>query len=130
MNIVLVWIWWIWLSAIWQILNELGYQNIIWIDASKSEITEKLKKQWIKIVIWHWKYKITPDDFVIYSDATINTPEVQKAKTKLSYFELIWEISKYFKTIAITWTNWKSTTTALTIYWLKQLDKKDFGRKT
>ena len=121
MKIYLIWVWWIWLSAIAQILHNLWYSNIVWIDQSESEITEKLKKQWIKIIIWHWKVEILPEDIVIYSDAAASTPEVQNAKRKLSYFDFIHRVSTYFKTIAIAGTHWKSTTTALTLYTMKNL---------
>jgi len=119
MKIILVWAGGIWLSAIAQILHKLWYTNIICIDKSNSEIIEKLKKQWIKTIIWHWKIQINLEDLVIYSDAAINTPEVKNAKRKFSYFEFLWHISKHFKTIWIAGSHWKSTTTWMTIYSFK-----------
>ncbi len=134
MNIVFVWVWWIWISAIAKILKDLWYDNIIWIDKYENQITEKLKDEWIKTIIWHWNYDIKYDDFVIYSDATINSPEIQKSLSmwkqenkkwfhkSYSYFEFLWEISKHFKTISIAWTHGKSTTSAMIIDTLSQLD--------
>ncbi len=125
-NIVLIWVWWTGISALAGLFFELWLKKIVWIDNKKSEITEKLKKLWINIFIWEKKYKIKKNDFVIYSDATINTYEVKLAKDffnkwikknfVMSYFQFIWEISKYFSTISIAWTNWKSSTTSLAIY--------------
>lgn len=133
MNIVFVWVWWIGVSSLAIILKNIWYDNIIWIDNCESQITNKLKNQWIKIIIWHWKYDIKFEDFVIYSDATINSPEIKKSfelsKIKwktfhkpFSYFEFIWEISKYFTTLSIAWTHGKSTTTAMTIDVLSKID--------
>jgi len=58
-------------------------------------------------------------DLLVYSSAVLETnPERQKAKEleikELDYFEALGEISKEFNTIAISGTNGKSTTTALT----------------
>lgn len=58
-------------------------------------------------------------DLVVYSSAVLETnPERQKAKEleikELDYFEALGEISLEFNTIAISGTNGKSTTTALT----------------
>lgn len=125
MHIVLVWVWWAWMSACARLFLQLGFENIIWIDACVSELTTTLAEQWIHIYIGHNKYTIQPEDFVIYSSAAKDSPEVQQAvsymqtthkKTKapLSYFQFLWELSKYFSTIAIAWTHGKSTTTALT----------------
>lgn len=133
MNIVLVWCWWIGLSAIWLILKKLGYNNIVWIDSTVSQVTKNLENHWIKVIIWHWIYNVNKNDFVIYSDAAINSPEVKASlefmskKDKhyhrpFSYFEFVWEISKYFRTIAVAGTHWKSTTTSMLITSLSKLN--------
>lgn len=132
MNIVLVWIGWAGMSSIAYICQRLWYNNIVWIDQEASQITQWLESQWIKIIIWHGKYIPQENDFIIYSQAAINSPEVQKSfeyqklwkkhfHKAFSYFEFIWEISKYFQTISIAWTHGKSTSTALMICTLQDL---------
>lgn len=131
MNIVLVGIWGIGISSIAYTLQNLWYTNIVWIDESSSEITQNLKKKGIKI-LKHWEYDLKEEDFLIYSDAAINSQEVKKSfqfmnkKNKkfhkpFSYFEFIWELSKYFRTLSITWTHWKTTTSAITAYTLSNI---------
>ena len=125
-NIVLVWAGWSWMSAVAWILFELGYEKeLICIDWNQSELTDRLQKKWINILIWENKYKIWLFDHVIYSEACINSPEVKAAKSfertpKQSrfiwnYFQFLWEISKYFTTIWIAGTNGKSSTTSMLI---------------
>ncbi len=136
MNIVIVWAWWTGISTIAFILKDLWYNNIICIDSKESEITKKIKDYWIQIIIWHWKYSIQKEDLVIYSDAAINSKEVidannidksfKKYNKTYSYFEFIWEISKYYKTISIAGTHWKSSTTSMTSYLLKELKNEKF----
>jgi len=74
---------------------------------------------------------VQPDDFVIYSGAASESPEVKtsisyigqnhkKVFPPLSYFQFLGEISKYFETIAIAGTHGKSTTTALTAHALSE----------
>lgn len=132
MKIMLIWAWWSWISSIGFILKDLWFDNIVWIDIAESEISKKLEDRWIRIVYWHWKELPNKEDFVIYSDAAINSPEVQKSleyealwekyyHRPYSYFDFIWEISKHFITIAIAWTHWKSTSTAIGISSLSQI---------
>jgi len=119
MNIVFVWIWGSGISALAYITKEIWYNNIVWIDKSESEITENLQKNGIKVFIWHGAYQIQKDDFVIYSDATLNTDDVKEAKKNniktLSYFEFLGMISRNFKTISVAWTHGKSSTTSMLI---------------
>jgi len=117
------------------ILRDLWFQNLICIDSNKSEITDNLEKKWIKVIIGHNLVKPDESDIIIYSQSAENSTEVKSAKNfshnlkkpifVMNYFEFLWEISKYFKTIGISWTNWKSSTTALSIFCAKQ-NLKDF----
>lgn len=131
-NIVLVWAWGTGMSWVAQLLSELWFSdNIICIDSTQSELTDKLEESWIKVVIWHNQYQVQKSDNIIYSTATEKSPEVQTAlgfsrdpkeqRLIVSYPEFIWEISKHFQTIAISGTNWKSTSTSLAIYSAKNL---------
>ena len=73
---------------------------MIGIDASASMITDFLSSQGINIVIGHAKVQIQASDFVIYSDATAQSPEVIQAHVlaqsdhkhyhrPLTYFEFL-----------------------------------------
>jgi len=125
-NIVLVWAWGTGMSGVAGILYELWFENIVCVDSIQSQLTDRLRSQWLRVVIWHGKYDVEIDDFVIYSSAAINSPEVQKAlsfpddtkqlRIVWDYFEFLWEVSKYFSTVAITGTNGKSSTTAIGLY--------------
>lgn len=123
-NIVFLWAWWTWLSNLVGILHEIGYKNLIGIDDHESQITNQLKSKWIKIYS-HWQYQIQPDDAIIYSSAMKDSPELQEAyrlkeenhKPLLirDYFTFLGEMSKLFKTIGITGTNGKSSSTSMMV---------------
>ena len=100
------------------IFKQIGFDDIVVVDKYKSQITDKLQSQKIKVVIWDGKYNFSPSDVIIYSDAVIQSKDFQKIKNnrKFSYFEFLWEISKWFKTIAIAWTHWKTSTTSMFLY--------------
>lgn len=130
MNLVLVWAWWTGMSWVAWILDNLWYwESLICLDSTESELTKKLEAKWIKVIIWNSKYIPTISDHIIYSEACTNSSEVLHAKSFKrkpkeqrfiwNYFDFLWEISKYFTTVWITWTNWKSTTTSLAIYTAK-----------
>ncbi len=131
MHIVIVWAGGSWISNLAHIIWDLWYKNIIAIDGFESQITQSLEKKGISVKIGHWKYEIKEDDIVIYSEAVKDSPEVQKAfqlkKEKhlplkiWNYFEFLWELSKYFRTIWISGTNGKSSSTALAIVSWKKL---------
>jgi len=125
-NIVLVWAGWSWMSAVAWILFELGYdKELICIDWNQSELTDRLQKKWINVLIWENNYTVWLFDHVIYSEACVNSIEVQTAKSYertpkqskfiWNYFQFLWEISKYFTTIWIAGTNGKSSTTSMLI---------------
>ncbi len=132
-NIVLIWIWWAWMSSLAGLLLELWYTNIVWVDAVKSIKTSLLKKQWVTIHIWHGNYTVNPWDFVIYSQAAEEVIEVKQAREHTAndhvksappmlYTQFLGEFSKYMKTIAITGTHGKSTTTWLLANTLSKID--------
>jgi len=139
-NIVLVGVWWSWISSIAYLFFNIGYKNIIWIDAYENQITDTLSKKWIKIYIWHGIYQVQKYDLVIYSDieSIKNGPEVSQAiefsknfvaknyQKPLSYNEFLVELSKMFRTIAISGNKGKTTTTTMTIHTFANLIP-DFG---
>ncbi len=124
-NIVLVWVGGTGVSALAGLFHELGYKNLIGIDGTESELTQQLQAEGINVIIWHGSYQVTPEDKVIYSAATTQSPEVLQAQETMFdnrkrifppmlYAQFLWEISKYMCTVAVTWTHGKSTTTGLT----------------
>lgn len=132
MNIVFVWAGGTGMSGLALMLFDLWYHNIVAIDAVESLLMTKIKEKWIKTFIWHGKYAVQKDDFVIYSDipAIVDGPEIstsreyQKTPTKkyfhicLSYNQFIAEISKRFITISVAGSNGKTSTTGMLIYTL------------
>ncbi len=125
------------MSGVAWILHDLWYwENLVCLDSTKSELTKKLKEKWLNVIIWNGQYIPKITDNVIYSEACANSPEVQKAKSYIrdpkenrfvwNYFTFLWEISKYFNTVWITWTNGKSTTSSLAIHTAKE-HLEDFG---
>lgn len=135
-NIVLVGVGWSGMSALAGILYDLWYRNVVGIDAAEGEITQNLQRKWIQIIIGHGNYQVDPKDFVIYSDieSIKESPELQQSfryqqqnlkryHKPYTYNEFLAELSKHFITIAITWTNGKSSTTALAITALADTDR-------
>lgn len=131
MHIVIVWAGWSWISNLAHIIRDLGYTNLIAIDGFESQITRALENKGIPVKIGHGNYEIKEDDIVIYSEAVKDSPEVQSAfKLKKekhlplkiwNYFEFLWELSKYFRTVWIAGTNGKSSSTALAIVTWREL---------
>lgn len=119
------------MSGVAGMLHDLWYTNIVCIDATQSELTDKLKAKWMKIIIGHGKHKVQLGDVVIYSEATAECEEVREARNImkankkvmviLNYFQFLGEISKYFTTIGFAGTNGKSSSTALAIHTAKKL---------
>ena len=123
-QIYIIWIWWIWISAIARYYLNLWYQ-VFWSDKTNSELIEKLQNEWCNIIIWEDKSRINNNfEKIIYTEAIPkNHPELQKAKELWmqiqTYPEALAEIANEKKLIAIAWTHWKSTTTSLTSITLK-----------
>ncbi len=130
-KIVLVWAGWTGMSGVAGMLHDLWYTNIVCIDATQSELTDKLKAKWMNVIIGHGKHKVQLGDVIIYSEATAECEEVREAKkimkankkvmVILNYFQFLGEISKYFTTIGFAGTNGKSSSTALAIHTAKKL---------
>lgn len=131
MHILIVWAGGSWISNIAHILRDLGYHNLIAIDAQQSQITQALAKKGIPVVIGHGKQMVRPDDIVIYSEAVKDSQEVQLAfqlkreqhfPMKIwNYFEFLGEMTKYFRTVGFSGTNGKSSSTSLAIVTGKKL---------
>lgn len=136
-QIVLVGVWWTWLSGVAHLLLDLGYTNLVGIDSTESELTRKLAAKGMQIIIGHGQYTWDAQDIVIYSAAAHESPEVLFALQHrqddhkhpwlvLNYFEFLGELSKYFITVAVAGTHGKSTTTGLAAQCLAE-QHPDFG---
>ena len=87
-------------------------------DASRSEITDELKKKGIRIFIGQRAKNIKGVNLVIYSAAIKpDNAEFSQAKTKgyplLNYAQAVGELTRKYFTIAVAGSHGKSTTTAL-----------------
>ena len=128
------------MSWLAMLLFDIGYKNIICINNIQTDLTDRLSRHGLKVIIWHGNYKIDLHDFVIYSDiqAIIDGPEIsqsrlhQETPTKkhfhvcITYNQCIAEISKRFVTISVTGSNGKTSTTAMAIWSLSQ-NSDNFG---
>lgn len=84
-------------------------------DAAASEITDELADMGAKIFIGHKEKNIPKGaELIIYSDAVPkNNPERRNKIPQKSYFEMLGDVTRQKKTLAISGTNGKSTTTAM-----------------
>jgi len=125
-NIVLIWAGWTWMSGVAGMLHDLWFENLVCVDSTQSQLTDRLVVKWLNVIIGHGEYDVGEDDMVIYSEACVDSPEVQKAKSfvhtgkkprfVMNYFEFLGEVSKYFKSVWFAGTNGKSSTSSLGIF--------------
>lgn len=105
-------------SAIAKLFLTLG-KKVSGSDVAESDITRDLEKYGAEIFLGHATEQVPKDaDLMIYSAAIQElNPERRQAKKlgihELSYPQFLGEISKQYKTIAVSGTNGKSTTTAM-----------------
>jgi UDP-N-acetylmuramate--alanine ligase len=117
-NIYFVGIGGIGISAVAKLMKLEG-KAVSGSDISESEVLDELRDLGIQIFTGHKEENLAEDaDFVVYSSAVPDSnPEREKAKRKnipqLSYFEFLGELSRGKKTIAVSGTHGKSTTTAM-----------------
>ncbi len=127
-KIYVIWIWWIWTSAIARYYNENWYK-VYGSDLHNSELIEKLENEWIDIIIWSDKSRINENfDLIIYTEAIPkDQEELKKAKEiwlkVLSYPKALSEVANKSKLITVAWTHWKSTTTSLISLVLKNSEE-------
>ena len=79
-KIYIIWIWWIWISAVARYYLQKWYK-IFWSDKTNSELISKLKEEWMDIIIWEDEKRIDKNfEKVIYSKAiSKDTEEIKKA---------------------------------------------------
>lgn len=123
-KIYVIWVGWIWVSAIARYYNENWYR-VYASDVCNSELIEKLKSEWIDIIIWSDAHRIDNSfDRVIYTEAVPKTQEELQKALNLSIFtqtypEALAEIANKKRLIAVAWTHGKSTTTSLVSIMMK-----------
>lgn len=126
-KIYLIWIGWIWISAMARYYLENWYE-VLWSDKTDSELIQKMINEWIDIIIWEDESRINDTfELIVYTEAIPNTQkELQKAKNlkikTLTYPKALANIANDKKLITIAWTHWKSTTTSITSLILKNSD--------
>ena len=127
-QIYIIWIGWIWISAIARYYLHLWYE-VFWSDMCDSELIEKLKEEGCIINVGNECIRSLQDmQKIIYTEAVpLTNSELVKAKElwiKIqTYPESLAEIVNSKKLIAIAWTHWKSTTTSLTSLVLKNSEE-------
>jgi len=106
------------ISAIAKFLFENGKQ-VTGSDVEKSIVIDRLNDSGIKVVIGHNESNISEDiDLVIYSVA-VPEDNIERLKVRefgikeITYGEFLGELSLKYKTIAVTGTNGKTTTSSL-----------------
>ncbi len=118
------------MSWLAMMLFDIGYKNIVCINNVQTDLTDRLVRHGLKVIIWHGNYTVDIKDFVVYSDiqAIIDGPEItqsrihQQSPTKkhfhicMTYSQFVAEISKRFDTVSITGSNGKTSTTAMAIW--------------
>jgi UDP-N-acetylmuramate--alanine ligase len=107
------------LSALARYFKIHGY-IVAGSDSAQSTITDALKNEGISVTIGHKKGNITSKiSFAVYSRAIspVNNPELLEAERLgipiVPYAQVLGELTKEYRTIAITGSHGKSTTTAL-----------------
>ncbi len=126
-KIYLIWIWWIWISAIARYYLEKWYE-VFWSDKTHSELIQKMIGEWMNIIIGEDDNRITKDfELIVYTEAVPKSQsELNKALKMsikiLTYPQALANITNDKKLITIAWTHWKSTTTSLTSLILKNSD--------
>ncbi len=107
------------ISAIAKFLLAHG-KSVTGSDASASSITRDLEARGLKITIGHVADNLPADaDLVVYTEAA-SEDNLERAEAKqrglkqLGHFDFLGELSKEYRTICVTGTHGKSTTTAMT----------------
>ena len=106
------------MSALAQLLADQGVQ-VAGSDREESPVTKLLESKGIKVVIGQKAENVSVGtDMVVYSDAVpVENPERVGAEGRgipqLSYFEMLGEVSKGKRTVAVAGTHGKTTTTGM-----------------
>ncbi len=117
------------MSALAQLLKHQN-KRVGGTDREESPVTTMLAQKGIPVVIGHDQCNIPADtELLIYSDAVPET-NVERVRAKemripnLSYFEALGEVSRDARTIAVSGTHGKTTTTGMLAKILRDTDKE------
>jgi len=112
------------MSGIAALLHKKGYE-ITGSDLKPSPLTEQLENLGIKIFYQHAPENVNETDLIVYSSAiSKHNPEIIAARQKkipaIRRAEMLVELMKEFKGIAVAGTHGKTTTTGLITWILMQ----------
>lgn len=117
------------MSALAQLLHSRRH-IVRGTDREESPTTFLLAEKGVEVVIGHDQCVIAPDaKLLIYSDA-IPTTHVERERARemgipeMSYFEVLGEVSKVARTIAVAGTHGKTTTTGMLAKILSDCEKE------
>ena len=117
-KIYIIWIGWIWISAIARYYLMQSY-IVYWSDMVSSKLINDLSDEWVNIIIWERPDIIDKTfDLIIYTEAVNQKQgEIIKAKKEwlkiLTYPQALANIANSKKLITVAWTHGKSTTSSL-----------------
>lgn len=117
------------MSALAQLLVSRG-ASVSGTDREESPTTEMLASKGIQVMIGHDQCNIPADaELLVYSDAVPGTNNERVRAHEMgipekSYFEVLGEISKDAKTIAVAGTHGKTTTTGMLANILRDCEKE------
>ncbi|MBI5645156.1 UDP-N-acetylmuramate--L-alanine ligase [Candidatus Kaiserbacteria bacterium] len=117
------------MSALAQLLRHQG-QRVSGSDREESPVVDMLVQQGVDVAVGNEKSEIPEGtELVIYSDAVPDSNiERKRAKEsgipEISYFEALGEVSKDARTIAVSGTHGKTTTTGMLATILKAAEKE------
>ena len=106
------------MSGIADILLNMGF-SVTGSDMNKSEVTDRLEAQGIKVIIGHFAENVHGADVVVYTAAVKqDNPEIVEAKRLglelIERSDFLGALTKaYSETIAISGTHGKTTTTSM-----------------
>lgn len=113
------------MSSLACILNDLGYQVIGYDDYKDHKYTEDALKERNIPIYYDNSYSLS-DEVIVYSAAFKDThPELIRAKEKclktLKYNQMLGELTRLFKTIAVSGCHGKTTTSSMLAHVLNDI---------
>lgn len=128
-NVYMVGIGGIGMSALAQLLRHRGHR-VGGTDREESPTTTMLSQRGVPVVIGHDQCNIPAEtELLIYSDA-VPSSNVERVRAKemrvpeMSYFEALGDITKASRTIAVSGTHGKTTTTGMLAKILRDCEKE------
>lgn len=112
------------MSALAQVLLEAGHQ-VSGSDLNRSDFTARLRRAGVRIAIGHKAENVGAAELVVVSSAIPESnPEVQYAQSKgvriIKRADLLGELTRKFRSIAVAGTHGKTTTSSMIGYILER----------